>query len=253
MRVHRAALSGAVFVLLSLLAGHSPAGAEPGSSECVVLLHGLGRSAGAMDSMADALTEAGFTIANIDYPSRKADIATLAASAVGEGLAACRRQQAARIHFVTHSLGGILVRRYFQNHAAGEAQRVVMLGPPNHGSEVADAHRDAWWFRQMTGKAGQELGTGSDSTPNSLKPVPLSIGIIAGTSSSDPWFSGAIPGEDDGKVSTASTQLDEMKGYIELPVGHTFMMRDDEVIRQAIHFLRTEHFRQAGGIGMPER
>lgn len=212
------------------------------SADCVVLLHGLGRNAGSMDKLQESLSRAGFLVENIDYPSRDMSVAELATLAVAEGVKNCRDHHAEHIHFVTHSLGGILVRQYFQEAQVAEAQRAVMLGPPNHGSEVVDHHRDAWWFRKMTGKAGQELGTDAHSTPNLLKPVPLAIGIIAGTASSDPWFSGSIPGDDDGKVSTASARLDGMKDYLEVPRGHTLMMRDDEVIRQAIHFLKNERF-----------
>lgn len=212
------------------------------AQDCVVLLHGLGRGADAMNKMEQALRDAGFATANVDYPSREKSVAELAELAVADGMARCRARHAEHIHFVTHSLGGILVRQYFQQRPVAEARRVVMLGPPNHGSEVVDKHREAGWFRKMTGKAGQELGTETTSVPNSLKPVPLAIGVIAGTRTSDPWFSGRIPGDDDGKVSTASAKLDGMKDYLEVAHGHTFMMRADDVIRQTIFFLRNERF-----------
>lgn len=225
---------------LAVLAMFAAAAAQ--GADCVVLLHGLGRDAGSMDKLQESLSRAGFLVENIDYPSRENSVAGLATLAVARGVKNCRDRHAGHIHFVTHSLGGILVRQYFQDAQVTEAQRVVMLGPPNHGSEVVDHRRDAWWFRKMTGKAGQELGTDANSTPNRLKPIPLAVGIIAGTTSSDPWFSGSIPGDDDGKVSTASARLDGMKDYLEVPRGHTLMMRDDEVIRQAIHFLKNERF-----------
>lgn len=226
-----------ILAALAILATGTAHGAE-----CVVLLHGLGRDAGSMDKLRESLSDAGFLVVNVDYPSREKSVAELATLAVGKGVQGCREHHAGRIQFVTHSLGGILVRQYFQEAQVPEAQRVVMLGPPNHGSEVVDHHRNAWWFRKMTGKAGQELGTDAQSTPNLLKPIPLAIGVIAGTASSDPWFSGSIPGDDDGKVSTASAKLDGMKDYLEVPRGHTLMMRDAEVIRQAIHFLKNERF-----------
>lgn len=223
---------------LALLLASAPAAAR----ECVVLLHGLGRDAGSLGQIEEALRSAGYDTANVDYPSREHSVQALAASAVGEGLAACRAKTAETISFVTHSLGGILVRQYFQDQPAGEVRRVVMLAPPNHGSEVVDRHRDAWWFRKMTGVAGQELGTAADSTPNRLRAIPLEIGIIAGTTSSDPWFSSSIPGDDDGKVSTASARLAEMRDYIEVPHGHTFLMRADDVIAQTLHFLANGAF-----------
>jgi pimeloyl-ACP methyl ester carboxylesterase len=162
---------------------------------------------------------------------------------VGEGIEACRKKKARKVHFVTHSLGGILVRQYFQDHAAPEARRVVMLGPPNHGSEITDRYKDAWWYREATGPAGQQLGTRPDSLPNRLKPIPLEIGIIAGTSGGD-LFSSEFKEANDGKVSVESTKLGEMKDFLAVDTGHTFIMNADEVIGQVVHFLKEGRFDQ---------
>lgn len=213
------------------------------SGECVVLLHGLGRTSLSLKKLEHALEKSGYVVWNEGYPSREKTIEELA-SVVGAGIEACRKIHARKVHFVTHSLGGILVRHYFQDHAAPEAQRAVMLGPPNRGSEVADRHKDAWWYKEATGPAGQQLGTGPDSLPNRLKPVPLEIGIIAGTSGGD-LFSSEFKAAHDGRVSVESTKLAEMKDFVAVDNGHTFIMNSDEVIGQVIHFLKEGRFRRS--------
>ena len=224
-------------VALAVCAGTATA------SECVVLLHGLGRSSLSMLPLQMALERSGYDVANQDYPSTERSIESLSA-AVGAGIERCRYLEARRIHFVTHSMGGILLRMYFQTHRLPEAGRAVMLAPPNQGSEVVDEHKDEWWFRRATGPAGQQLGTGDDALVRRLRPIPLEIGVIAGTRSSDPWFSGLFQSDHDGKVSVESTMLPEMKELLRVDAGHTLMMITPAVIEQVKAFLRTGAFAQ---------
>jgi hypothetical protein len=139
-------------------------------------------------------------------------------------------------------MGGILVRQYFQLRSTERVGAVVMLAPPNHGSPIVDKFRDAGWFRWAMGPAAQELGTGPDSLPNRLGPVALNIGVIAGTSTSDPWFAFLFRGGNDGKVSVESTRLAEMRDHLTVDAGHTFLMRSNEVIHQTLHFLEFQRF-----------
>lgn len=219
------------------------AGAAPRG--CVVLLHGLARSAGSMSKLEDRLREAGFSVANIDYMSREHPVEALAPDAVGRGLDACRRARAEQVHFVTHSMGGILVRWYLARTPVPELGRVVMLGPPNQGSEIVDKYANAPGFRSFTGLAGRQLGTEPTSLPNQLGPVTYPVGVIAGTGTVNPILSSSIPGEDDGKVAVERTKVAGMADFITLPVSHTFLMRDDEVIRQTLAFLRDGRFDHA--------
>ena len=210
--------------------------------ECVIVLHGMGRTRLSMGRIEDALTEQGYQVWNTSYPSRSAPIETLAVDAISKGLIFCRQSGSRKIHFVTHSLGGIMVRYYLQNHRIRELGRILMLSPPNHGSEVVDALHDNIFYQTAMGPAGQQLGTDEHSLPNALRPISGEIGIITGNSSSDPWFSPIIPGDDDGKVSVERAKLDEMHDFLVVENGHTFIMRDTGVIHQILCFLKNGFF-----------
>jgi pimeloyl-ACP methyl ester carboxylesterase len=209
----------------------------------VILLHGLARTDKSMGKIENALSRQGYCVTNVSYDSRVGDIETLASKAIVPALIDC--PSADSVHFVTHSLGGILLRQYLLNHSIENLGRVVMLGPPNQGSEVVDELRDFPGFGFINGEAGQELGTGANSVPRRLGPANFDLGVIAGTSSVNPILSEMIPGQDDGKVSIESTRLEGMSDHIVMDVSHTFMMRDDEVIEQVISFLQSGKFRRA--------
>jgi pimeloyl-ACP methyl ester carboxylesterase len=227
-----------------LLAGPVPdvthsADAAP---ECVVLLHGLGRGPGSMRRIERRLDEAGYLVWNEGYPSRSASVEDLAERYVRQALDDCLQRGAVRVHFVTHSLGGILVRQYLRVHATPEMGRVVMLSPPNGGSEVADHLGDWTLYQWIMGPAGSQLGTGEGSIVGSLGAFPAECGIVTGSASLDPWFSASH----DGKVSVASARLDGMRDFLVVPRAHGLIMRDEEVITQVLHFLANGRFAHDG-------
>ncbi len=215
------------------------------SSECVVLLHGLNRSWRAMGTMADALQEAGFTTANVDYPSQAGPIEELAPLSVGTGVAECRSTGATRIHFVTHSIGGILLRYQHQQEPITELGRVVMLGPPNQGSEIVDILRDWPGMEAISGAAGMQLGTGKDSIPSQLGPVDFELGVIAGTGTINLLASALLPNPDDGKVSVAATRVDGMDDFLVVRNSHRYITRAAVVLRNTVSFLKTGRFLDA--------
>lgn len=213
-------------------------GEAEAADECVVLLHGLGRTELSMLDMAWALHRAGYRVANITYPSLLYSIEELAGIAVDKGLAECAAASPRRVHFVTHSLGGILVREYFAHHSLAHLGRVVMLGPPNQGSQLADYYAAMGWLAWLRPPAIAQLGTGEVSAPRHLGPVNFELGVIAGTLSWRPPLPGAPALPSDGTVSVAETRVEGMSDFIQMPASHTFMMWNADVQGQALHFLR---------------
>lgn len=219
--------------------------ADTVNQEYVILLHGLCRSGRSMIPIGQALSLAGYKVVNMEYPSRSATIEQLSDEAIGRAVEDCERQGATTIHFVTHSLGGILVRSYLARHTIPHLGRVVMLGPPNQGSEVVDQLGSWWLFRKINGLAGNELGTDKNSTPNKLGPANFCVGIIAGDRSINWINSLLIPGRDDGKVSVERTKLAGMTDHMVIHATHPFLMCHRTAMRQTIHFLRTGRFDRA--------
>lgn len=236
----------AAFLLVSLQACVSTPraafSAAPASEECVVLIHGLNRSWRAMEPMAAALRSAGFSTANVDYPSQAGPIAVLAPMAVETGLGECRSAGAKRIHFVTHSIGGILLRYSHESSPIPDLGRVVMLAPPNQGSEVIDITRDWPTSDLFAGEAGLQLGTDPDSVPQQLGPVDFELGVIAGTGSINFIMSAMLPGPNDGKVSVESTRVAGMDDFLIVENSHRYITESEEVIRNTTSFLRNGTF-----------
>lgn len=196
-----------------------------------------------------ALTASGAQAYNIGYRSRSADIATLAR----EVFATIRSlNSATSIDFVTHSLGGLVLRCAIADALlrADQVGRVVMLGPPNRGSELADRLPAIPIFGSVysafTGPAGRQLGTGTDSFAARLPPLAFETGIIAGTRSWNPFFSYLLGDTNDGKVRVDRTVAEGMQDFVEIPQWHPLLMRDRRAIEHTLSFLATGRFRRSG-------
>lgn len=195
-----------------------------------------------MEPMAKTLREAGHHTLNLSYPSRKDGITALADAYLAPAIEACRQDGAKTIHIVTHSLGGLLVRDYLSRHQVPELGRVVMLAPPNQGSEVVD--RIGHWrlFKALNGPAGQELGTAKDGAPKALGPVDFPLGIIAGDRSINLINSRMIPGRDDGKVSIEGTKVEGMSDHIVIHRTHPMIMKRRDTMSLTLRFLESGSF-----------
>ena len=234
-------------VLLSLFMAVNACAQTPAvlpKDETVILLHGMGRTKRSMNKLEKFLSRNGYHILNLEYPSTLKPIQTLVENHLAPVVVRRQQENPGKIHVVTHSLGGILIRQYLQIHTLPEGSRVVMLSPPNKGSELADYLRDLWLYKWRNGPAGQQLGTGPRSVPNTLRPVDAEIGVITGNRSFNPLFSQLIPGSDDGKVSVERARLDEMKDFIVIPATHTFIMRNSMALEQVLYFLENGEFRR---------
>jgi triacylglycerol lipase len=214
----------------------------PVFADCVIFLHGLARTAGSLSTMAEAFETRGFVTANIDYPSRRQPIEQLASNAIERGVALCAVHSPEKIHFVTHSMGGILVRYYLSQTSLANIGAVVMLAPPNQGSEVVDNFKSVPGFKWLNGPAGIQLGTDKNSLPAKLGPVDFPVGIIAGNRTFNPILSLFLPNPDDGKVSVERTKVEGMSDFVVIPVSHPFIMNDEEAISQAVNFIEHGRF-----------
>ena len=222
------------------------------AQDCVVLLHGLLRSDSSMATLEQALSEQGYAVVNMDYPSTEYPIEHLADTYVVQAINQCHTHSNthsninsdidSNTHFVTHSMGGILVRDYVDRHGSAGIGRVVMLGPPNQGSEAVDKLRFLPVFGWLHGPAGLQLGTDQQSRVKQLGAVDFELGVIAGTQSINPLLSVLIPGSDDGKVSVENTKVLGMKAHKVMSVTHPMMMKNEKVIGQTVQFLATGTF-----------
>jgi pimeloyl-ACP methyl ester carboxylesterase len=179
---------------------------------------------------------------SVGYPALRLSVQQLAARYLPPALERCGGSDGRPVHFVTHSLGAIVLRQYLQDHPPPTGSRAVMMAPPNRGSEIADELRDLAPYRRLLGPAGQQLGTDGAALPALLEPVDIEIGIIAGRRNVTPLLGRYLPGESDGKVTVRSAALDEMKDFLVVDAGHTFIMYHPTVLRAVVRFLESGSF-----------
>ena len=211
--------------------------------ECVLLVHGLSRSGNSMGKMREALGAHGYLAFTLDYPSTKYSIEALSLSILPAGITACREQGASTIHLVTHSMGGIVARYFLKHNDVPGFGRLVMLAPPNQGSELIDFYRSVPGFKKLLGPAASQLGTDPEnSLPLKLGPVTVDTAIITGSESSNSLMSLTLPGPDDGKVTAASTLVEGMCAQVSLPTSHRMIMKDDVSVHEVVHYITHGRF-----------
>lgn len=236
---------GIFFGSLISAAGVPPANV-PATPETVVLLHGLGLRGWAMGRLEAGLAREGYRVINLTYPSRTMPLEQLAGEWLPAQLSQHGVAEATRLHFVTHSMGGIVVRMWLRAQGApSNLGRVVMLAPPNGGSAVADRMKKFAPFRAYLGLNGSRLGTDDASIPRSLGPWPAGageLGVIAGDRSINPLFSAWLQEPNDGAVAVTTTRLAGMSDFIVLHHSHTMLPWRGETLRCVWAFLRDGRF-----------
>lgn len=208
----------------------------------VILIHGLGRSPASMAILGNRLESEGYRVVRFGYPSTTEPLDTLVADLEAE-IGRCCGADAETVHFVTHSMGGVLVRAFLAERPQVHRGRVVMLSPPSQGSEIVDTFATTPLLRSLLGPAGSRLGTGAAGIARQLPPIRFSLGIITGDRSLNPLTSWLIPGPDDGKVGVDRARLDGAADFLVLPATHTFIMNRLDVAEETAHFLREGRFR----------
>ena len=234
-------------------AGKVDGAASGASLQGVILLHGIGRSHRWMRKLERALQAAGFATLNLGYASRRKPLEHLAADIHG-AVAAFAEALDGPVHFVGYSMGGLLARVYLAKYRPSRLGRVVMLGTPNGGSEVADLLHDLALYRAYYGPAGQQLTTRLDPTLVSLPAPDYAVGVVAGNRSLHPLSSLImLPKPNDGAVSVESSRLDGMTDHVVVGAYHARLAHHRLAIGQTIAFLREGRFKSPGEVAVARR
>lgn len=209
-----------------------------------VLLHGILCNDKVMKLLEISLEKEGYETLNINYQSTAKSIEDL----VQDIRAELDRKDIAdysRVDFVGYSLGGLLIRELLRDKAQQPENlgRVVMMGSPHEGSEVADRVKDWALFKWVCGPAGQQLTTEFQKQAKGELNIDYELGIIASADNAGHfWVREQIPDENDGLVSVESTKLDGMADHVTVEAPHVIMPLMPEVIRQVIHFFEKGSF-----------
>ncbi len=238
-----------IFCLMTLSSAAADRAVPDKNGEAVIVLHGIARSASSMATFAKRLEDRGFDVLNVDYASTTYVLEELVEKIHPEIEVFLKAHHDKKVHFAGYSMGGLLIRAYLAKYKPANLGRVVMLGTPNHGSEVADFLRENWAYRKVYGPAGLQLTTDQDYMAKFGLPD-YEFAVIAGDRSIDPVSSNIIPGDDDGKVSIKSTHLEGEKDHIILHTNHFAMPENFAVAVEAAHYLRYGFFKRGNAAQM---
>jgi len=238
-----------LFVVFSILTACNSIPAIPvalnpaiSNKQCVVLVHGLWRSGWAMRSIANDLNDFAYQTVSISYPSTSMSIQDIAESYLPPAIEECKKGGAEQIHFVSHSMGAIVVRQYLQNNHLPLGSKVVMLSPPNQGSELSEKFGDAGWYKLIVGPSGVSLSKKEGGIISTLKAVKEPVGIIAAYRDWSLWPSSWLPEPNDGTVSVESMKLAEMNDFVLINSGHAMMRFNSNAQQQIRYFLSRGEF-----------
>ena len=244
--------------VLAILMGLSfPAGADDGKGT-VVLLHGLLNRPVMMKWFEVELKQEGYNVVNWGYPSRSK---TVEEDARDLDSALAKIKETDTLHFVGFSLGGLIARYYLTHYpparegpvsnATGMSGvrppkhmgRLVLIGPPNHGSERIEQLYPYGWFRKIWGSTTTwQLRASNKEFFNECGIPACPFGIIAGGKGDDEGYSSVLPGDDDGAVSVESAKLPGAVDFILLHHRHTFLLFGRDTVKNTVAFLNRGKF-----------
>lgn len=242
----RARIIAAFIAILSTLPGNAKAAQERPEQDMVVILHGLGNTRWNMYGIDLAMKKSGYDTLNITCPSLKKDIPELAAFVRDRLEKEKIWNRPGHVHFVTHSMGGLIARRYLEEYRneipLRKMGRVVMIAPPNGGSEIADFLKNFPPYKWVFGPSGQQLGTRERQADHGAPWY--DTGIVAGTKGwIYPIASLIMPDGNDGRVAVESTKMNGMKDFIALPATHSFIVWKPTTHEMIVNFLKNGEFR----------
>ena len=221
---------------------------QRGAKDHVVLLHGLARTRRSLWRIEHALKREGYQVLNLAYPSRSAPVSHIVSDWLEPALDRMRIASGERVHFVTHSLGGIVFRAWAcRRRATFPLGRAVLMAPPNAGSDIVEHYGHLRWLRFALGPAVDDLKISGNCFAGTLGPPPPETGVIMGDHARIPLFRHLLGDRSDGIVTVDGGMLEGLAGFQVLPVDHTFMMWRSCVVRAVITFLRSGSF--TDGVG----
>lgn len=209
---------------------------EPMKGKCIVLIHGIMRDSKGFSRFQKEFQNQGYTVVPFEYPSTRIKIEK---SAKFLQYMLQSLEGIDEVNFIVHSMGGLLVRAWSANHTDPRIKRMVMLGTPNTGADLANLFRRGPIFRLFLGPAGQQLVSDPESTISNLPKPPMEFAVIAGGRSDKKGYNILIPGDDDGIVSVESTRLPGAADFDIVPCIHTFLVSHPGIYERCLRFLKT--------------
>ncbi|HEY1096726.1 MAG TPA: alpha/beta fold hydrolase [Alphaproteobacteria bacterium] len=210
-------------------------------TESVILLHGMMRTYRCMRRLEKHLVKHGYRVLNLDYPSSRKSLEDLI-DHMHPAIDDFNKDTTGPVHFAGYSMGGLLIRAYLHKYRPLNLGRVVMIGTPNKGSEVADFLQNFWPYKKFYGPAGQQLITNQTGFNHIFGPIDFPLGVIAGNRPLDFISSYIIGQPNDDKVSIESTKIDGMTDHIIIPASHTFIARHNETLSNTLKFFQDGSF-----------
>lgn len=215
----------------------------PMDGRAVILIHGLLQSSKCMADMAVHFERAGYTTVEFDYPSTQVSIPEAARylDKVIQSLDGIDE-----INFVTHSMGGLVVRAYSMDFQDARIKRMVMLGTPNQGAELADIVHQYWFLRTAAGPGARQLGTRGDGLIPKLPLPKCEFAVIAGCRGTPVGWNPLIRGDDDGTVTVESTKLPGAADFVTVCAFHSRLLWEEESISHTVNFIKEGRLRSDG-------